>query len=191
MTGVTDMNRLQRIGILGALALGLSAPAFACSILPPPPAPTPAPGTSEADAFALEVAWSKAHGLKYGEETRDWNMKQQARLFDEAGAIAIVRHVREGVTSGAPKEFDYMNGQRMAVLKPLRWVKGSGSSAEINIASSMPPPCGQMIGHDAVYGKPNDVFLVYLSPDKSLMQAWSLDRIIEPRTIAALTKTPE
>ena len=185
------MGRFQRFMLIGAAAMAFASPALACSILPPPPPPPAAPGTPEADVVALEMAWSKAHGLKYGEETRDWNMKQQARLFDDAGAIAIVRHVREGVTSGAPKEFDYMNGQRMAVLKPIRWVKGSGSAAEINIASSMPPPCGQMIGHDAVYGKPDDVFLVYLSADKSLMQAWSLDRIIEPRTIAALMKSPE
>ena len=147
----------------------------------------PAP---QADADALAFAWGKAHGLKYAEENRDWAMKQQARLFDEAGAIVIVRHVREDVTRGAPKEFDYMNGQRMAVVKPVRWVKGSGSPAEINIASSQPPPCGQMTGHDAIYGKPGDVFLVYLSPDKSLMQAYALDRIIEPRTIAALTAAP-
>lgn len=139
---------------------------------------------------ALDTAWSKAQGLKYAMENRDWTLQQQAHLFDEAGAIVIVRHVREDVTKGAPKEFDYMNGQRMAVLKPLRWVKGSGSPDEINIASTMPPPCGQMAGHDAVYGKPGEVFLVYLAADKSLMQAYSLERIIEPRTIAALTKWP-
>lgn len=185
------MGRFQRFMLIGAAAMAFAGPALACSI-PPPPPPPPAPsGTPAADVLALETAWSKAQGLKYAMENRDWTLKQQERLFDEAGAIVIVRHVREGVTSGAPKEFDYMNGQRMAVVKPLRWVKGSGSPDEINIASSMPPPCGQMTGHDAVYGKPGEVFLVYLSADKSLMQAYSLDRIIEPRTIAALTKGPE
>jgi hypothetical protein len=189
-----DMNRLQRIGIMGALALGLTSPAFACSILPPPPAPEPAPGTSEADAFALQVAWSQAHGLKYNQETRDWAMKQQVRLYDEAVSIVIARHVREDVTSGAPKEFDFMNGLRMAVVKPLRWVKGSGDLAEINVASpGMLPPCAQMTGHDAIYGKPGDVFLVYLTggDQPGVMEAYSLERIIEPRTIEALTKTPE
>jgi hypothetical protein len=184
------MNRLQRIGIMGVLALGLATPAFACSIMPPPPPPEAPAGTPQADVEALARAWNDAHGRKYEMETRDWAMQQQVRLFDEAGAIALVRHVREGVTKGAPKEFDYMNGQRMAVLKPIRWVKGSGSSAEINIAASDPPPCGQMLGHDAVYGQPGEVFLVYLSGDKSLMQAYALARIIEPRTIEALTKAP-
>lgn len=182
------MGRFQRFMLVGAAAMAFAGPALACSIVPPPPPPVALRGTPEADVVALDMAWNTAHGLKYAMETRDWALKQQARLFDEAASIVLVRHVREDVTRGAPKEFDYMNGQRMAVLKPLRWVKGSGSPDEINIASSMPPPCGQMTGHDAVYGKPGEVFVVYLSADKSLMQAYSLDRIIEPRTIAALAK---
>lgn len=180
--------------MISAMAFAFASPALACSILPPPPPPTPAAGTPQADVDALAMAWSKAHGLKYGEETRDRAMKQQVRLYDEAASIVIARHVREDVTSGAPKEFDFMNGLRMAVVKPVRWVKGSGDLAEINIASpGMLPPCAQMTGHDAIYGRPGDVFLVYLTGDAQLgvMEAYSLDRIIEPRTIAALTKTPE
>lgn len=186
------MNRFQRIGVISALALAFAAPAFACSIMPPPPPPTPAAGTPQADVDALAMAWNAAHGLKYAEENRDWKLKQQVRLFDEAGALVLVRYVREDKTKGLPKEFDYMNGQPLAVLKPIRWIKGGGASVDINIGSSMPPPCGQMIGHDAVYGKPGDVFLVYLSggAKPTVMEAYSLDRIIEPRTIAALTAAP-
>lgn len=187
------MNRLQRIGMISAMALAFASPAFACSILPPPPPPVPATGTPQADADALAMAWGTAHGLKYAAENRHWALKQQVRLFDEADALALVRFVREDKTKGLPKEFDYMNGQPLAVLQPIRWVKGSGASTEINIGSSMPPPCGQMIGHDAIYGKPGEVFLVYLSggAQPSVMEAYSLDRIIEPRTIEALTKMPE
>lgn len=179
--------------LISAAAMAFASPALACSILPPPPPPAAPPGTPPEDMVALDTAWIRAHGLKYGAEQRDWTLKQQERLFDAAGAIVIVRHVREDVTRGYPKEFDYMNGQRMAVVKPLRWVKGSGSPAEINVASSMPPPCGQMTGHDAVYGKPGEVFVVYLTGDAQpgVMEAYSLDRIIEPRTLAALTKRPE
>ena len=187
------MNRIQRIGMISALALAFACPAFACSIMPPPPPPAPAAGTPQADVDALAMAWNAAHGLKYAEENRDWKLKQQVRLFDEAGALVLVRYVREDKTKGLPKEFDYMNGQPMAVLKPIRWIKGSGASTEINLGSSMPPPCGQMTGQDALYGKPGDVFLVYLSGggQPTVMEAYALDRIIEPRTIAALTKGPE
>jgi hypothetical protein len=183
------MNRITTIAVSAAAAIMLAAPAFACSIMPPPPPPPPAAGTPQADVDALAMAWNAAHGLKYAEENRDWKLKQQVRLFDEASALVLVRYVREDKTKGLPKEFDYMNGQPMAVLKPIRWIKGSGASAEINIGSSMPPPCGQMTGQDALYGKPGDVFLVYLSGDAqpTLMEAYSLDRIIEPRTIVALT----
>jgi hypothetical protein len=189
LSGVTAMNRIQRIGMISAMALAFASPAFACSIMPPPPPPTPAAGTPQADVDALALAWNAAHGLKYAEENRDWKLKQQVRLFDEARALVLVRYVREDKTKGLPKEFDYMNGQPMAVLKPIRWIKGSGASAEISIGSSMPPPCGQMTGQDALYGKPGDVFLVYLSggAQPTLMEAYSLDRIIDPRTIAALT----
>ena len=78
------MNRFQRIGIISAAALAFAAPAFACSIMPPPPPPPPVAGTPQADVDALAMAWGKAHGLKYAEENRDWAMKQQARLFDDA-----------------------------------------------------------------------------------------------------------
>ncbi len=187
------MGRFQRFLLIGAAAMAFASPALACSIMPPPPPPPAAPGTPQADVDALAMAWNAAHGLKYAEETRDWKLKQQVRLFDEAGALVLVRYVREDKTKGLPKEFDYMNGQPLAVLKPIRWIKGSGASAEINIGSSMPPPCGQMTGQDALYGKPGDVFLVYLSAgaQPSVMEAYALDRIIEPRTIAALTKGPE
>jgi hypothetical protein len=192
--GRGGMKTAFRIGMISAMALAFASPALACSILPPPPPPTPAAGTPQADVDALAAAWNEAHGLKYQQETRDWAMKQQVRLFDEADAMMLARYVREDRTKGMPKEFDYMNGQLMAVLKPLRWLKGSGANAEVNVvAHYQPPPCGQVPGHDAIYGKPGEVFVVYLTggAQPGVMEAYSLDRIIEPRTIAALTKRPE
>jgi len=179
------MNRFQRIGIISAAALAFAAPAFACSIMPPPPPPTPAAGTPQAGVDALAMAWGKAHGLKYAAENRDWALRQQVRLFDEAGSLVLVRYDREG------KAGDETN----AILKPIRWLKGKAVSGELKIGMTQPPPCGQIIGHDAYYGTPGDVFLVYLSGDtlrtEDVLEAYSLDRITEPRTIAALTKGPE
>jgi hypothetical protein len=188
------MNRFQRIGIISAAALAFAAPAFACSIMPPPPPPPAAAGTPQADVDALAMAWGKAHGLKYSEEMRDWAMRRQTGLFDDAKSLVLVRYDREDTT----------NDEKLAILRPIRWLtgiaafrslKGSGVSAELKLGSSMPPPCGQMIGHDAFYAKPGDVFLVYLSGDEvraqDVLEAYSLDRIIEPRTIAALTKGPQ
>jgi hypothetical protein len=189
------MKVLGRIGISAAMSLAMAAlasPALACSIIPPPPPPPAPSGTPAADVEALATAWNAAHGLKYAEATRDWQLQQQVRLFDEAGALVLVRYVREDKTKGLPKAFDHMNGQPLAVLKPIRWIRGSGTSAEINLGSSMVPPCGQMSGQDALYGKPGNVFLVYLSggAQPTVLEAYSLDRIIEPRTIAALTTAP-
>lgn len=179
------MNRFQRIGIISAAALAFATPAFACSIMPPPPPPTAAAGTPQADVDALAMAWGKAHGLKYSEELRDWAMRRQIGLFDDAKSIVLVRYDRE----------ETANDEKFAILRPIRWLKGSAASAELRLGSSMPPPCGQMIGHDAFYGKPGDVFLVYLSGDSAraqdVLEAYSLERIIEPRTIAALTKGPQ
>ena len=112
------MKVLGRIGIAAAMSVAMAAlasPALACSIIPPPPPPMPAPGTPEADVSALNQAWWKAHGLKSAEETRDWTLKQQVRLFDEAGALVLVRYVREDKTKGLPEEVDFLNGQ------PLGW----------------------------------------------------------------------
>ena len=51
-----------------------------------------------------------------------------------------------------------------------------------------PPPCGQIPAHDAFYGKPGEVFLVYLADDGHVMEGFRLEKIAEPRTLAALTQ---
>lgn len=179
------MNRLGRIGIAAAISMAFAAPALACSIVPPPPPPIPAPGTPEADVAALNQAWSTAHGLKYAEELRDWAMRRQTSLFDDAKSLVLVRFDRQA-KSGE---------DTLAILKPVRWLRGRGVAAELRIGMTQPPPCGQMTAHDAYYGKPGDVFLVYLSGNtlrgKDVLEAFALERLIEPRTLAALTTAPE
>jgi len=182
------MNRLGRIGIAAAIAAAigsLASPAIACSIMPPPPPPIPAPGTPEADVAALNQAWGAAHGLKYAEETREWAMRRQVGLFDEAKSLVLVRYDREGKAGEDP----------LAILKPIRWLKGRGAAAELRIGMTQPPPCGQITAHDAYYGKPGEVFLVYLSGNtlrtQDVLEAYALNRIIEPRTISALTTAPQ
>lgn len=179
------MNRLGRIGILGALALALASPAFACSIMPPPPPPMPPAGTSAADVAALNLAWGQAYTAQRAAEDQAWKLQQQTRLFDEANSLVLVRFDRQAKVGKGD------DAQTVAVLKPVRWVKGSGKSAEFQLGMSMPPPCGQMIGHAAYYGQPGDVFLVYLSGNElkqdKVLEAYAIERIVEPRTIAALT----
>jgi hypothetical protein len=175
------MNRLGRLGIAMIAATMLAAPALACSIAPPPPVPALPAGTPAADVAAVSQAWSSAHALRRAEEDRAWKLKQQERLFDDAKAIVLVRYDREG------KE----NGEPVAIVKPVRWLKGAKAAGELKIGTSMPPPCGQMTAHDVFYGKAGDVSLVYLSGGKlrqeDVLAGYSLERIIEPRTLALLT----
>lgn len=182
------MKVLGRMGIAAAISVALTAlasPALACSIMPPPPAPAAPAGATADDIAALNDAWGKAHALVRAEEDRAWRLQGQARLFDDAKSLVLVRYDR------AARSGD----DTLAILKPIRWLKGRGVAAELQLGMTEAPPCGQMIGHDAYYGKPGEVFLVYLSgntlraPD--VLQAMSLDRIIEPRTIAMLTAAPQ
>jgi hypothetical protein len=182
------MKVLGRIGIAAVISAAmavLASPALACSIMPPPPPPQPAAGTPEADVVALNQAWGMAHGLKYSEELREWAMRRQVGLFDDARGLVLMRYDREGKAGE----------DTLAILKPVRWLKGRGVAAELRIGMTQPPPCGQMTAHDAYYGKPGDVFLVYLSgttlQQENVLEAFALDRIIEPRTIAALTTAPQ
>lgn len=179
------MNRISRFGIVGALALALTAPALACSIMPPPPPPPAPAGASAADVAALELAWGQGYTAKRVAEDQAWRLGQQVRLFDMAKSLVIVRYDREA-TVGKGDE-----ARPVAVLSPVRWVKGQGKSTEFQLGMSDPPPCGQMVGHAAYYGKPGDVFLVYLSGNvlrqADVLEAYAFDRIVEPRTIAALT----
>ncbi|MDP3495208.1 MAG: hypothetical protein Q8R82_19025 [Hyphomonadaceae bacterium] len=172
-----------------ALAVaGMTPPALACSPMPYPPPPASPAGASAADIAALQQAWSQSHAASRAVEDRAWQLKRQARLFDEAKSIAVVRYDRAGKVSGLPKEFDYMNGSPTAILKPVRWVKGKGSPAELTLGMGNPPPCGQIPAHDAYYGKPGEVFLVYLADDDHVMEGFRLEKIAEPRTLAALTQ---
>ena len=60
----------------------------------------------------------------------------------------------------------------------------------LQLGMSVPPPCGQMKGADAFNGKPGNVFVVYLSGsvlrDKDVLEAYAIDRIMDPQTLAAL-----
>ena len=175
-------------GVLALAVASMSAPAFACSPMPYPPPPSPPAGASAADVAALDLAWIQSHVASRAVEDRAWQLKQQARLFDEARSIAVVRYDREDKISGMPKQFDYMNGNPVSILKPVRWVKGKGSPGELTLGMGNPPPCGQIPAHDAFYGKPGEVFLVYLADDGHVMEGFRLEKIAEPRSLAALTQ---
>lgn len=178
------VNGLGRFGIIGAVALALTAPAFACSIMPPPPPPEAPAGASAADVAALNLAWGQSYQAQRVAEDQAWKLKQQGILFDEAKSLVIVRYDREAKVGKGD------DAQTKAVLKPVRWVKGTGKSAEFQLGMSEAPPCGQMIGHAAYYGKPGDVFVVYLSGNvlrqADVLEAYAIERIVEPRTLAVL-----
>ena len=177
--------RLVKGCALSAVMLAFATPAFACSIMPPPPPPEAPAGTSPADVAALNLAWGQSYTAQRVAEDQAWKLKQQVRLFDDAKSLVIVRYDREAKVGKGD------DAQTVAVLKPVRWVKGQGKSAEFQLGMSQPPPCGQMVGHAAYYGKPGEVFLVYLSGNvlrqADVLEAYALDRIVEPRTLAALT----
>lgn len=179
------VNGLGRFGIIGAVALALTAPAFACSIMPPPPPPEAPAGASAADVAALNLAWGQSYQAQRVAEDQAWRLRLQVALFDDAKSLLIVRYDREAKVGKGD------DARTVAVLKPVRWVKGAGKSTEFQLGMSEAPPCGQMIGHAAYYGKPGDVFLVYLSGSElkqdKVLEAYAIDRIVEPRTIAALT----
>ncbi len=182
--GRSGMGRFGGIGIAVAAGLMLAAPALACMPMPPPPMPVPAAGTSAADVAALELAWGQSYAASRALEDREWQLKQQASLFDMAKSLVIVRYDRAATTGKGDA------AQTVAVLKPLRWVKGEGASTEMKLGMREPAPCGQMRGHAAYYGKPGEVFVAYLSGnvlrDKDVLEVYAIDRIMDPRTLAAL-----
>ncbi len=175
------MNRLGRVGVVVVVAAVMAAPALACSIAPPPPVPVLPAGTPAADVAAVSQAWSTAHALRRAEEDRAWKLKQQEGLFDDAKAMVLVRYDRQAKQGEEP----------VAIVKPVRWLKGGKAAGDLKIGMSDAPPCGQMTAHDVYYGKAGDVFLVYLSANKlrqeDVLAGYSLDRIVEPKTLALLT----
>jgi hypothetical protein len=177
-------------GILTATILAMIAssamPAMACSIMPPPPPPV-LTGGSALEQAASDKAWNDAHYKLRVEEDRAWKLKQQVKLFDDAGSIGVFRYDRASKVSGMPKEFDYMNGDPLSILKPVRWVKGKGSPAELTLGMVQPPPCGQIPAHDAFYGSPGDVFVIFLAADGHVLDGLKFENVVEPRTLAALT----
>jgi hypothetical protein len=181
------MNRFGRFSVVAAAAVMLAAPALACSPMPfPPPPPAPA-GTPPADVAALSLAWSSAHAVARAEEDRAWRLKGQGNLFDMAKSLVVVRYDRQATIGKGD------DAETVAVLKPVRWVKGvapSKANGEMQLGMSQPPPCGPMRGHAAYYGKPGDVFVLYLSSDtlrqEDMLEAYAIDQIMDPRTLAAL-----
>jgi len=176
------------------LAVGLAAPANACQPPPPPPAaPSPPAGTSAEDARSLSDVWYQAHRTLSYEQERQRSLQQQTDLFDRAGGIVLARVASEGRTSGYPEQFAYMNNMPLVMMKPLRWVKGAGGVEAFQLAESGGMmSCGYGAADAATRGQVGDVVLVYLEgselrQDKVLFTL-RLDRIIEPRVLALLTK---
>lgn len=176
------------------LAVGLAAPANACQPPPPPPAaPAPPAGTSVEDARALADVWYQAQRTLSYEQERQRSLQQQTDLFDKAGGIVLARVASEGRTSGYPEQFAYMNNMPLVMMKPLRWLKGAGGAEEFQLAESGGMmSCGYGAADAATRGQVGDVVLVYLEgselrQDKVLFTL-RLDRIIEPRVLALLTK---
>jgi hypothetical protein len=181
------MNRFGRFAVVAAAAVVMAAPALACSPMPFPPPPPAQAGTPPADVAALALVWTQAHAISRAEEDRAWRLKGQAALFDEAKSLVVVRYDREATIGKGD------DAEKVAVLKPVRWVKGAAPSkanSEMQLGMSEPPPCGQMRGHAAYYGKPGDVFVVYLKGNvlrqEDMIEAYAIDRIMDPRTLAAL-----
>ena len=184
-----------RAGMTAAvLAACLPAPAIACQPPPPPPAaPAPPAGTSAEDAKSLSDVWYQAQRTLSYERERQRSLQQQTDLFDQAGGIALARVASEGRTSGYPEQFAYMNNMPLVMMKPVRWVKGAGGAEEFQLAESGGMmSCGYGAADAATRGQVGDVVLVYLEgaelrQDKVLFTL-RLDRIIEPRALALLTK---
>lgn len=175
-----------------ALSAALAGTAIACPPPPPyPPAPRLAEGTPPANVTAWEQAWEQAWSQTSAVRQRDWSLQQQVRLFDEAKALVVVRYDREGKTSGYPKEDDFRNGQRLSVLSPVRWVKGAGKGTELKLEFQDAEMCMRMPAHEAFYGKPGDVFLIYLKGDTleqaNVLEGVPVSEVVEPRALAALT----
>lgn len=186
------MGRFVGTVIAAGAAAALAGSAIACPPPPPyPPAPKLAAGAGKDDEAAWEQAWAQAWSQTRTVQQRDWSLQQQVRLFDEAKALVIVRYDHEGKTSGYPKEVDFMNGQRLSVLKPVRWVKGAGEGKELQLQFQDAPMCMRMPAHEAFYGAPGDVFLIYLKGDKleqaNVLEGIPVSKVVEPRTLAALT----
>lgn len=137
-------------------------------------------------------AWNDAQRVLSQEQERDRSLKQQASLFDTADSLMVARLDRHGTLSGYPPEVSFMNGQPTAVLKPVRWVKGEGARDELVLSSSNPMSCGFAPADAALRGQAGDVFLVYLQKaaeaPNSVLFVIPIDRVVEPRALAALTK---
>lgn len=179
------MGRLRRLLFIVAAALVLPAPALACSILPPPPPPAPPPGVSEADAAALVRAWSEAQQVKFELGMREQRLRRQANLFDDAGTILLVRFDRK-VMSGEEEK---------AVLQPIGWLKGASPARELVLERGLQPPCSAIIAHEAYYGSPGEVFVVFLKETggaaRTVLEAFAVEGLIEPRLVAGLTTAPQ
>lgn len=179
------MNRFHRLLLIAAAFLAIPAPALACSILPPPPPPAPPPGVSEADAAALVRAWSEAQQVRFELGMRQERLRRQANLFDEAGTILLARYDRKVM----------IGEEASAILQPISWLKGASPGAELVLGPGLQPPCAPMIGHEAYYGAPGEVFVVFLreagSAARTVLEAFAVDTLIEPRLIAGLTTAPQ
>lgn len=183
--------------LAGLIAAAVASPAIACPPPPPfPPLPAAPAGTTAEDQAALQQAWVDAHATLRDQQEADWRLQGQRRLFEESEGVLLARIDRLEAREKLPPEEAYLQAMPRVFLRPVKWLKGSGSSAEFSLAYTGLTSCGATPGYEALTGKPGGVYLVYLEKGAALEQAnvahaIAVGNVRDAATLAALIAPPQ
>lgn len=132
-----------------AITMALFNAAEACP--PPPPPPPPVPGESIEAWQARLQAEAQAQTAGY---QRGWWDQSQSVLLARIERIDSVRVRNDwaGTNTRSPRVY----------LRPVRWLKGSGSARRFRLNITGISDCGPYGGGEAVNGHVGDVFLVFV-----------------------------
>jgi hypothetical protein len=170
--------RMMAAAIL--VTLTIAGAAHACP--PPPPPPAQMEGESEFDYVIRlqtlreeEAAASLARRVEF--EQQWWN---------ESESVFLARIERAETI-----EFDgYYETVPRVHLRPLRWIKGSGSSRRFRLSYEGMTSCGPYGGGEAVEGAVGDVFLVFVREgrprQRSVIHSLALTNVHNPDLRARL-----
>lgn len=169
--------------ILGFIYV-LSATAEACP--PPPPPPPPEAGESN-EAYQTRLAALRAAEAEVNAQRV---LQMQQGWWDESQSVLLARVVRRDSIRLKDNWGEIYGRSPRVLLRPVRWLKGSGSSRRFRLNYEGLTSCGPYGGGDAVDGEIGEVFVVFVREGRprqdSVITSLAMDRVRDPRVLALL-----
>lgn len=188
----------MRVGatLMAAVVAGMgAAPAMACSLAVGLAPPDPPADLSPNERVQFLRDWEEAEARRQELQAEQWELGYQTAKWDKADGVLVAR-IETVQPYKLQTQWGYSLNLVRVEMQPVGWLRGGGELAPFRLTATGIDSCGGYSPRwEGLGGKPGQKFVVYFrgaAPSQdTVLEAIALDRITEPRAVAALARGPE